>query len=306
MIISPEESLQIKDRLPGICGQRVERQLERLYELDTSEIQTVAKALRRSCTLKSLWQKPLASILTGAQAILKKFNQFLSPCSPIVALVGPDGVGKSTTIDHISSDLADFTLTITNHWRPAVLPRLGWFIGNPAIEQQPNGLILPRRDAGRLPLLRLSYYCVDYILGYYFKDRLNSSRQRLIIYDRCALDMAVDPARFGLPSPRGTRLLWRLIPKPDLVILLHDDPDRIHARKAELPVAEIARQSALWLQLVAEGEVDAVVRVDAGPEEIADQVEGLIIEKFIEKNPWAIPDRQADISWLRRVLQGQE
>ncbi len=52
--------------------------------------------------------------------------------------------------------------------------------------------------------------------------------------------------------------------------------------------------------------MDAVIQVDAGPKDIAERIESLILEKFIEKNARSSLARQADITWLRGILQGQD
>jgi hypothetical protein len=129
------------------------------------------------------------------------------------------------------------------------------------------------------------------MLGHFLKDRIDSSLQRLVLYDRCALDMSVDPHRYGLASARGTRWLWKLSPKPDLVVLLYDHPERIHRRKPELTVEEIEHQLQQWLHLAESGEVDAIVQVNSPPEKIADQLRELIVEALLLKN------RRLSLSW---------
>jgi hypothetical protein len=131
---------------------------------------------------------------------------------------------------------------------------------------------------------RLAYYWVDFTIGRILKDTRDSGRQRLVLYDRCALDMAVDPLRYGLSSRRGARLLWKLTPRPDRVVLLFDDPARIAARKSELDRDEIARQLREWLELARQGQVDTIIRVDASPEELARRVSDVVIGAFVEKN----------------------
>jgi hypothetical protein len=73
--------------------------------------------------------------------------------------------------------------------------------------------------------------------------------------------MSVDPLRFGLPH--STRALWvyRLSRRLDLVILLHDLPERIGDRKRELPEEEIRRQFTSWQVLHDQGLVDQIIDV---------------------------------------------
>ena len=192
--------------------------------------------------------------------------------APVVAVVGPDGVGKSSALREllrlIERDLP-FPKVIYRHWRPNVLPRLGAFVGKPPPKPNADGLLLPRRSAGRFGLFRKLYYFIDFQVGYWAKDRIASSNLFLTLYDRCFLDMIVDPIRFGLADGALLTALYRLLPHPDLVVLLLDEPERIHARKAELPVVEIALHLERWRELERKGLVHCVVDVKGTPEDVA-------------------------------------
>ncbi len=191
----------------------------------------------------------------------------------LVAIVGPDGTGKSTTIDEIGKQLTSAGSIVsktTRHWRPGLLPALGRLGGKERAEVRFGGP--PRRNPGRFQLIRLAYYSLDFIAGHYFKDNIDKKKNRVVLYDRCALDMHVDPLRYGLRSSRGTGLLWKIVPRPDAVVLLYDSPERILARKAELSRTELERQFAVWIKLLAQGQADAVVRVNSSPAEIARRI----------------------------------
>ncbi len=272
------------------------------------DIQREASGIRCALIRRNLRQNPVDRLRVLLKDMRRISRRIVTPPGIKLALVGPDGVGKSTLLDSLIElvTVNRFFLGVhIRHWRPDLLPPLGKFFGRTPAPQS-SGIWLPRLTPGRFHWLRLLYYSVDFVLWAWLKDRIPLAKFGLLLYDRCALDMVVDPLRYGLSSARGTRLLWRLIPKPDLVILLYDDPQRIHARKPELPVDEIARQNERWLQLAAEGQVDAIIRVDAGPEEIAERVKELIIEKFIERNTWPKADRSTALDWLRDVLAGKE
>ncbi len=206
----------------------------------------------------------------------------------VVAIVGPDGTGKSTTIDEIRKQLAcagSDVSRITRHWRPDLLPALGQLGGKERVEVQFGGP--PRRSPGRFQFLRLAYYGLDFIAGHLLKDNVEKKKNRVVLYDRCALDMHVDPVRYGLKSSRGTRLLWRAVPRPDAIVLLYDAPGRILARKAELSRSELERQFAVWIKLAAERQVDAVVRVNSSPREIARRITSYLNGKAVnEGSAW--------------------
>jgi len=302
------EKEAVNESLPEFCGQKLSNLLLELMEKrDIEGLERLLPRLRRSLLLRSLILNPVHSLIGAFEIIKRKVLQFFMPCTPIVALVGPDGVGKSTILKHVSQNAPNiFTKVIIKHWRPGLLPNLGRFIRR---EQPKQGeAVPPRRIPGKFHWLRLAYYFLDFIIGYFIKDRISSAKQQLVLYDRCALDMVVDPVRYGLSSSRGSRLLWYLVPKPDLVILLYDKPERIHSRKSELDKEEIERQLKRWLHLAEEGEVDAIILVDGPPEEIALRVRDLIVDTTIDINGGIFsPQRdEHNISWLSSVFSNKD
>jgi thymidylate kinase len=225
-----------------------------------------------------------------------------------IALVGPDGVGKSTVIGLIqewfAEKLPQRKIEI-RRWRPGLLPDLHSVLhGKFSRTGTDNGPVTPRRKPGPLHTVRIFYYALDYILGGWWLDRIQTAPGTVIIYDRCALDMQVDPVRFALKSAKGARLLYRIAPKPDLVILLEDSPERIYERKRELDPHEMQEQYLRWRRLAEQGIVHATVRVDAPPEEIANRIRQLLLEKLESK--FGEPDRPtydaASLEWIADVL----
>jgi len=240
-------------------------------------------------------------------------GSFFGRPAPRLAVLGPDGVGKSTALKLACQwfeRYAPFVNVTRRQWRPGLLPPLAALLGRGGGEGEESDQ-RPRRNRGNLQWVRLFYYFLDFLFGAWRKDRNHGGGSRLIVYDRCALDMCVDPYRFALSSKTGTRLLWKVTPRPQTLILLYDDPERIAARKDDLQMHEVAEQLDRWLTLAGQDEVHAVVRVDGPAEEIAARIRDLMIDAFVRHTgrvsaataaPLPIPSGTAENSCEYAVL----
>jgi thymidylate kinase len=206
-----------------------------------------------------------------------KVRRYLRPSGAIVAVLGVDGVGKSTVINSIKSVLEDAThgaLEI-KHLRPGLLPPLARLKGK---QIQQEGLVTDphgSKSSGRfVSLLRISYLMADYVLGYWLVVRpIIAKCPAIVLFDRYAYDMALDPRRFriGLPD-RLVRWFTRIAPNPDLIICLHGDPAVIVARKQELPLEEVERQTEALLEFAKHDPRAVLVSTEGPVEQVRDDV----------------------------------
>lgn len=203
----------------------------------------------------------------------------------IVAFVGPDGVGKSTVMSQLIELCRGCFPHITyRHSRPRLLPSPGAMVGKtPSVhrDKHPAPSACPKwRHLLHLP--RLTWFWLDYFVGHLVRDAPALRRSHLILYDRCALDMTVDPWRYGLASKCGTSLLWRCVRKPDLLVLLyHDNPELIYKRKNQLSLEELARQLSEWLTWYNTGAIDAMFSVDSPTHVLALAVKNLVLNRYL-------------------------
>jgi len=178
----------------------------------------------------------------------KKYKRLLWPIGFSVAVLGCDGSGKSTIIKGIFRPLSDAVhgAIKCEHMRPNILPSLATLFGRHESEgpvTDPHGS-KPSGFAGSL--LRVIYYSLDYVFGYWLKVfPLMVKRPTIWVFDRYFYDYLIDPHRSRIILPHWViRLFGLLIPKPDIILCLGADPEVIHARKSELSMEEVERQVA--------------------------------------------------------------
>lgn len=166
------------------------------------------------------------------------------PC--VIVLVGPDGCGKSTvTARLMETAKADGRTTTSVNFRPHRVERLIRRERNQAANSEtPHGTA---ELTGARALGKLMAIGVDLMsLGIDF-SRARKSRSTLIV-ERYAYDLLADPKRLGLNQIPEVlrRAIVRLCPRPDLVVSLTAEPERIRTRKPELELGELQRQLEFW------------------------------------------------------------
>lgn len=163
----------------------------------------------------------------------------------IVAFQGTDGSGKTTIINGLPEILGNtFSNNTLNyyHWRPGIIKPEKTSNGNgePIVNTQPH--LLP--PYGKIiSFLKMLFYTVDYILGYWLKVYWQAAQGHLVVFDRYYYDFYMDKRRYRLnTSDKLIRFLQLFIPEPDITFVLLGEAEKIHARKNELPLEEVERQ----------------------------------------------------------------
>lgn len=173
-----------------------------------------------------------------------------------IVIAGPDGTGKTTLADALAAAVPDGSQVRRFHHRIGVLPvREAARRPTTTPHDQP---IYP----GWLAAIKVAYLAVDQIVGWVAVVRPHVRSGGWVILERGWRDIVVDPRRYRLP-PGGTlaRRLGRMLPQPDLTVVLDAPASLIRERKAELTAAEIERQRAAWREIA--GADPRVVVLDA-------------------------------------------
>jgi thymidylate kinase len=168
------------------------------------------------------------------------------PTGCVVLVAGPDGSGKSSFARALPEACHRlFRRQVHQHWRPALLPRPGSLVRKEARDWTRPHDSLPHGRA--LSLVLLLYYWLDFALGSWLWIWPMRARTGLVVVERGWWDLVVDPRRYRLQVPAGlVRALARLLPKPDLALVLEAPPEVLLSRKTELSKAEMTRQTRAW------------------------------------------------------------
>lgn len=250
-----------------------------------------ATQLRRLVRLNAIKKSGFRFVKRWSYFHFSRFQRMLSPTGLVVAILGPDGSGKSTIIKAIAPviEAASHTPLAIRHLRPTLLPslgsiaRLGQKSDTPATATDPHG----SAPAGAIgSLARLIWLWIDYVFGYLAVVRPKIAKAPVVfLFDRYADDLAIDPRRFRIGRFGGlARLMPKFVPRPDLVIVLFAEPELIHSRKPELPLAEIERQNQALRNWVAKRKEAILIDTSGSIEEAQDKVLEAIISKARERS----------------------
>lgn len=166
----------------------------------------------------------------------------------VLTVAGPDGTGKSTLCDALVRGVLRDRDVLRVHHRFGVLPARG---GDRAAVTEPH-----REEPYPAPLAALKALALfaDFWLGWLLRVRPFVRRGGWVLLERGWWDLAVDPRRYRLrPGGRLVRLLGRLLPQADVLLVLEGPPATLWARKQELSEAELDRQVRAWHDVVPAG-----------------------------------------------------
>jgi hypothetical protein len=197
------------------------------------------------------------------------------PPGGVVAVVGPDGAGKTTLCQGlVEGVLSGGPVLVLANRRGArgigVLPH-----------RAPRGDTRdPHRDApypSPVSTAKLVYLAVDHLLTWATQVRPFVRRGGWVVIERGWWDVTVDPARYRLvPSRRLGRALTGIMPAATVVLVLGAPAEVLRARKPQLPAEEIERQLRAWPRMLPTRQRRAFLDASRSGEEVLAAAAGAI------------------------------
>jgi thymidylate kinase len=229
-----------------------------------NELEAFQKSMRRrvSISAQARWFE--------LQRIVRRT---LQPTGLMIAVLGPDGSGKSSAITGLGDLLLPaFRRAEIYHFRPHFR------------DNQPAGptVTSPHAEPARPPMvstLKLIFLLTVFTIGYWIRIRPKLVRTTLVIFDRYYHDLLVDPRRYRFKHPLWlARILGRFIPTPDLWLVLDASAETLHSRKQEVPFLESARQRLAYADLGKRLANSHIVDASAPMEKVAGQCVSTILQ----------------------------
>jgi thymidylate kinase len=197
-----------------------------------------------------------------------------------VAVFGPDGAGKSAAIQRLTQELSLCFRGIERfHFRPMFRRR--WQDSSPVTDphgKPPRGFLLS--------MFKLLYWLADYWYGYLAIIRPALLNSTLVLFDRYYHDVLVDPQRYRLPVSTlwFAKFLARLIPPPDLCILLDVPAELLQQRKPEVTCAESRRQRLAYLQMFHSMPNAFIVDAACSLDDLTQQLKSVIFDALVNRS----------------------
>jgi O-antigen/teichoic acid export membrane protein/adenylate kinase len=211
-------------------------------------------------------------------AAARRASRWLRPKSGFhVVFLGPDGVGKSTIIEHVRESISPAFLRTTYHtFAPSIIP-------HKFQPEKPTPHALPPRSLAA-SLVKAAWWSMCYTCGYLATIHGDRARGGFAMNHRYLLDAIVDPKRYRYSGPTSLlRAIWFIAPKPDLVILLDAPAEVIQARKKEVAFEETARQRKEYLALLSGMKYGRVVNAARPIDAVVAEVNEIILRMLSDR-----------------------
>jgi len=256
---------------------RMDVQCKKLWEASIEELENNIPGPRviRHLLRKKGWYN---KIYPWTHLRNKALNMLKYRIAPHIAIIGPDGCGKSTVIEALMEDLKySYGSCAYIHLRPTVIPASRQV--KTRLNQKKSSIPNPHQYAPYSSVksaLKFIVLYLDYSLGY-IRLMMKRIRGVPVVSDRYFYDLLVDPKRFRLKQiSKLKRAFVYVLPRPQKTIFLKVTPEEVFRRKKDLTLIEIERQMIEYSNLQSSFNEIFTVNANESPEMVYTQVKNIV------------------------------
>ena len=265
--------------------------IQKAYRINPQEIENVLRAELPTDIVEGLQDIIKENSIESFEKHYSKFYatkmfplRFKRPAGMDIALLAPDGGGKSTILEALKAyGVTSFAGVERKYIRPGMFKNIGQYKPNAQPEKTDNPDPHGRKPDGVLKsLVRFLIYMIDFTLGYYIKVVPLKWKRKLIVFDRYYYDYYVDMYRYHYSLPQWLpRLFGFMIPRPAITFILYASPEVIYNRKKELTFEETRRQCEKFKDMAQTLPNAQLINVDRPVCDIVKDIVTVIVEKRV-------------------------
>lgn len=290
---------EFRESLKKLVGDELTNRLcELIAKKDFCGVIALEREFTRKLKHYTFFKRPFTTIKYVCEFFMQKVCRIVfnyRKYAKTFAVIAPDGTGKTTFLDSLIELMNFYYVNDGNdnrfhvyHFRPEIMPNLGKVGERAGVMKQDVDFTNPHRSKPANPissLFRISYYTLDYILGWQKCVRNDVHYDRYTVFDRYSYDFIVDPLRTKLNLPESVRRFFvALTPQPKIVFVLDADPEIIFARKQELELDEIRRQVDEYRKLAKRKPSRfKVISAEKTPDEMAEEAAHILLGTYTNK-----------------------
>jgi thymidylate kinase len=267
------------------------RQAAYLLESAAGGPQRPLRRVRRAFLWRAFRRRSLAAlrgVLYHLRLLARRFREYPGL---LVVLLGADGSGKTS----VARGLAELERPFMNVVRFHLFP--GWLPLGGRAARTGGAVSAPHAEGNRsLPssILKMLAWYLEFTLGRAARLLRPLERGELLVFDRYADDLLVDPRRYRYGGPHWlARWVARAAPRPDLCVVLDAPAQTLRARKQEVSFAEARRQRQAYVELAGAQKNGRVVDASRPLAEVVQEVRDLILEVLARRAQQRFEGRRA-------------